>query len=590
MVEQNASDKSKREAAFLSWIEQFAFNGVITLDTAFRVESWNHWMEIHSGLRLADVAGKDLFTLFPSLRERNLFSAFERALHGESCVLSTALHHYLLPLASLSRENGDDQMLQTARLAPLRYEDTVCGILILIEDVTQRETQAEALRKQNRRDRILSWASAHLLKSDEPRKTVRQLFFKVAEHLDFDTFFLYLRDIETGILKLDTTGGVSMHLDRDFADYPLLRTVADSHERVVFNSVQQRQDPEFEVLKKAGVMAAVAIPLLANDRVLGLFCFATCSRDTINEDDAELLTTISQYLATAVDRENTSRLLQKAKEQLFDHAQLLEKKVEERTSRLQETISELETFSYTLAHDLKAPVRGITGYSYVLLEDFENAIPREAQLIVQKMLRTSKRMEVLIRDLLEFSKVSRQEAALSRVEIEPIIDSILGMRSAAVRRAVTVLAPLHAVQANSTLVQQVLTNLIDNAIKFVQAKAEPKITISTEVVAHSSPSTRSSPLLFNSIEPQTAEAGGMAGHKSTQQIRIWVKDEGIGIPVTAHQKIFGIFERGVAADVYEGTGMGLAIVARAVQRMHGSCGVESEPGKGSRFWIELPAD
>jgi PAS domain S-box-containing protein len=588
MVESDPNAKLKRDAAFLSWIEQFAFNGVITLDTSFRVQSWNHWMEIHSGLSFSAVEGKDLFALFPSLRERKLASHFERALEGESSVLSTALHHYLLPLSPGSGASAETRVLQTARVAPLHSDGIICGIVIVIEDVTQRETQAEALRRQHRRDKILSWASAHLLKSDEPRKTVRQLFFKIAEHLDFDTFFLYLRDVETGVLSLYTTGGVPINLGRAFVDYPLLVSAAESRERVIFSSVQSRSEPEYDVLKKAGVSAAVAIPLLANERVLGLLCFASWSRESVTKDDADLLTTISEYLATAVDRENTSLQLEKAKQQLSEHAHLLEQKVEERTFRLQETISELETFSYTLAHDLKAPVRSITGYSYVLLEDFEQAIPKEAQLIIQKLLRTSKRMDVLIRDMLDFSKVSRQEVLLSRVEIEPVIDNILGLRSASVRHAVTICGPLHPVLGNSALLQQVLTNLIDNAIKFVPPKTEPKIAISTEVVAHSSPSTRSSALLFNSVE-SPAVAGEVPEGKPSRQVRIWVKDEGIGIPATAHQKIFGIFERGATVEVYEGTGMGLAIVARAVQRMRGSCGVESEPGKGSHFWIELPA-
>jgi PAS domain S-box-containing protein len=198
----DTNSESKKEVALLSWIQKFAFYGVITLDTSLRVQTWNHWMEIHSGLRSEDVAGKDFLILFPELRERKLVSYFELALAGESSVLSTSLHHYLLRLPSPLRESGVAHMLQTARVAPLLSDGLVSGIVVVIEDVTQRESQADALRRQHQRDLILSWASAHLLESERPRKTIRQLFFKVAEHLDFDTFFLYLRDAETGILGL----------------------------------------------------------------------------------------------------------------------------------------------------------------------------------------------------------------------------------------------------------------------------------------------------------------------------------------------------------------------------------------------------
>jgi len=546
-------------------------------------------MEDHSALKSEDVAGKDLFALFADLRGRNLVAPFERALKGESSVLSTALHHYLLLLPSPLREPGFSQMLQTVRIAPLRSSGVICGIVVVIEDVSQRESQAATLNRRHRRDEVLSWALAHFLKSEEPRKSIRQLFFKIAEHLDFDTFFLYLRDIETGVLSLNTFGGIPVDLEGRFADYPLFSRAAELRETVVFDSVRDRSEADYDLLKQAGISAAVAMPLVFNDRSLGLLCFATWSREAIAIDELDLLTTISQYLATAIDRENTKLQLQKAKEELSRHAQLLEQKVEERTARLQETISELEMFSYTLAHDLKAPVRGMIGYCNVLLEDYGRVLTPEIILIVQKLARAPRRMEALIKDLLQFSEVSRREIVLSRVEIEPVIDDLLALRAPSVREATAVHSPLHAVRAHRALLQQVLSNLVDNAVKFVEPDASPKITISTEVVSQNSPSTRSRPLLFNSTETATQPSGAAPEGTIPPDVRIWVRDEGIGIPPEAHQKIFGIFERGVTVGAYDGNGMGLAIVARAIQRMGGTCGVESGPGKGSRFWIELPS-
>jgi hypothetical protein len=291
---------SRREAALLSWIEQSAPYGVISLDESFRVQSWNRWMEIHSARRAIDVIGKDLFSLFPEIRERKLLSHFQRALRGESGLLSTALHRYLLPLPSPFRDAGLDHMLQTARIAPLFLEARVCGVVVVIDDVTQRESQALALGRQHRRDQILSWALAHLLKQEQPRKTVRRLFFKIAEHLDFDTFFLYLRDLESGALSLDAAGGVPGNSKKDFAGCPFLALAPpESCEMVLLNSLQTRLEPQYAALLKAGISAAVAIPLLANGRNLGLLCFATGSRESIAADESDLLTTIAQYLATA---------------------------------------------------------------------------------------------------------------------------------------------------------------------------------------------------------------------------------------------------------------------------------------------------
>lgn len=577
-----------REGALLSWIQKSAPYGIITLDTSLRVHSWNHWMETHSAMRFEEVAGKELIALFPDLRERQMAAPLKRALKGEYSVLSTALHRYFLPLPSHMPGTGVILMRQTTRIAPLLSGGTMCGVVIVIEDVTDRETQAEALSRQNRRQEILSWSLAQLMMSEAPWKTMRQLFFKIAEYMDLDTFLLYLRDPDTGIFYLYTAGGVTPESEKDFADYPLFSKLAQSDEKVIFDSVQERTEPEFAVLQKARIRAMVAIPLVTNGRHLGLLCFATWSRESIARDESDLLAIIGQYLAVAVDRERTSHQLQKVKEQLVNHAHVLEKKVEERTSRLQDTISELQMFSYTLAHDLKAPVRGMVGYTQILMKNFADSIPPEAMVIVRRLERIPRQMEVLILDMLAFTKVSRQDVVLSRIEIEPVIDEVLALRAAAVRQAITIRTPLHAVLAQRDLLQQVLSNLVDNAIKFVAPETPPKITIFSEVIIKSSRSTRSGVLLFSSSDPALGESAEASPENPPAKVRIWVEDQGIGISPELHQKVFGIFERGADASKYEGTGMGLAIVARALQRMGGTCGLESEPGRGSRFWIELP--
>lgn len=582
--------ESQRQQALLSWIQQFAPYGVVTLDESFQIQSWNHWMELNSNMRFQDVFGKNILAVFPNLVERQLVSHFERALQGESSVLSTGLHRYLLPLPSPFRENGINHMLQTARIAPLYCDEKVCGIVIVIEDVTQRESQAEALARQHRRDELLSWALAQFLKTEEPKQEVRQLFFKIAEQLDFDTFLVYLRDTETGVLTLDACGGIPVESEKDFLDCPFLKiTSPQSHEIIILNSVMEGQGPTSDALKKAGISAAIVIPLFAKERDLGLLCFATGTRSSIAREEADLVTTIAQYLATALDRENTNQQLYRAKEALGEHARTLEKRVHERTSRLQETVSELETFSYTIAHDLRAPVRAMSGYCEALLEDHSGHLPAEASQIIERIMRASSRMETLTRDLLEFSKVSRQEVALSRVDIEPVLEDLATIRFPAVRDAITIRAPLHPVLAHKGLLQHVLSNLIDNAVKFVPPQAAPKITISTELVSQSSPSTRGRTLVFSSTESPPFNTSNAPEQPINNRVRISVSDEGIGIPVEAHQKIFGIFERGVSSQEYQGTGIGLAIVARATQRMGGTCGVDSAPGKGSRFWLELPA-
>jgi signal transduction histidine kinase len=575
---------STREAALLEWIQQLAPYGVITLDESFRVQGWNRWMETHGAAPARDVLGKSFFDVVPDLEQRRLASAFKRALLGESCVLSTTLHRYVVPMPSPTGLTPGGFMLQTARISPLHSGGAICGIVIVIEDVTQREEQSAAILEQHRREEILSWISAHLLKADKPGKAIRQLFFKIAEHLDFDTFFLYLRDPETDVIQLADAGGVSPETQAAAAHCNLFLEQAQISSVASFKSIQSNENPGFEMLRKAGISAAVALPLLADNRPLGLLCFGTCSRSEITSSEIDLLSTVAQYLAISVERERINFLLQKAKQQISDHALLLEKKVEERTANLREIISELEIFSYTMAHDLKAPVRAMLAYCQILTDEFAEALPPDATAIIHRLESPARRMETLIADLLKFSKVSRQEMVLSRVELEPVLADILALRDLDTRQAVTVVHPLHAVLGQRDLLHQALVNLIDNAVKFVAPGTQARVTVRSERTSGLSPSTRETTLLFSSREPAAHQAS-----RSGEFVRIWVSDEGIGVPPELHQKIFGIFERGVGNNAYEGTGMGLAIVARAIQRMGGTCGLESAPGKGSRFWVDLPA-
>lgn len=577
-----------REGALLSWIQQFAPFGVVTLDESLCVQSWNHWMEQHSARKFEEIKGQSLFSLFPDLKERKLTSHFERALEGESSVLSTGLHRYLLPLPSPFRELDEEHMLQTARIAPLYSGEKICGVVLVIEDVTQRESQAQTLNQQHRRDELFSWTLAQLLKSDRPRKEVRQLFFKVAEQLDFDTFLVYFGDVQAGTLTLDAVGGIPPELESGFFHCPFLKVLSRESAATVLNSIQAHEEPEYAIFRKAGISAAVIIPLAAKNS-LGLLCFATGTRDSILPEESDLITIIGQYLATALDRDDTNQMLNKAKEELSAHSRLLESRVRERTARLQETISELETFSYTVAHDLRAPARGTTGYCEVLLEDFGRELSAEAMRVIEQIMKLSTRMEALTRDLLEFTRISRQDAPLSRIEIEPILKEVLSFYDPAIRRAITIHSPLHSVLAHKSLLQQVFSNLIENAVKFVPPGTAPKITVFSELVPEGSPNTRSRSLEFSSMQASSPGEARPQTSPEVDHVRIWVQDQGIGITREAHQKIFGIFERAMTSDLYPGTGIGLAIVARAMQRMGGTCGVESELGKGSRFWLDLPS-
>jgi PAS domain S-box-containing protein len=580
------------QAATLEWIDRFAPYGVIATDRDFRVCSWNQWMERHSGMETKTVLGRRLTEIFPDLKERRLLPQLERALEGEVNVISTALHGWLIPLPPLTREAGFPFMKQTARVAPLVTRNQIHGIIIVIEDVSQREWQSEILARQHARDEILAWALAHLIEAEDPRRIAREVFCKVAQYLDFDTYLLHLYEADTATFRLQSAGGIEPEQEDLIRAVPAQAVPwssdAKEGQAMVCEHVQSSTDPLLANSRKLGFRAYVVVSLGVASDLLGLLCFATHTRNTIAATETELLRTIGKYLSVALNREKIDRELRVAQKKLNEHAHELEQKVADRTASLKQIIAELQTFSYTIAHDLRAPIRALRGYCEVLVEDYTDHLPAEAVAIVSRLRNSSVQMDALTRDLLEFSKVSRQDLTLGPLDLSQVLSDAIALGGARMVTCVTVQHPLHTVVANRTLVGQCVSNLLQNALKFCRPGIHPVVKIWSELVPANSKSGETETSQFSRSRYSISEPGPRTDEGSTSPgVRLWFEDNGIGISREAQTKIFGIFERGDRAGEYEGTGIGLAIVSRAMERMGGQCGVESTPGEGSRFWLEF---
>lgn len=236
----------------------------------------------------------------------------------------------------------------------------------------------------------------------------------------------------------------------------------------------------------------------------------------------------------------------------------LEQRVADRTAELHGTLQELERFSYTVAHDLRAPLRAIHRYAELVGED--PAVSQAARSHLARIRDGAARMDRLTEDLLAYSRVSRAELSLEPLDVHTLIQDILGSLEQQVAEAkadLEVAPELPKVRADRFLLGQALTNLLGNALKFTRPGERPRVRMGAE-----------------------AFEGG---------VRLWVEDEGVGVDARFRDKIWEIFERVPTGGENTGTGIGLAIVEKAVDRMGGRVGLDSELGRGSRFWIELPA-
>jgi PAS domain S-box-containing protein len=271
--------------------------------------------------------------------------------------------------------------------------------------------------------------------------------------------------------------------------------------------------------------------------------------------------TLAGFLKINRDRSDRRKIeaLQEADRQKTEFLAELEDQVQERTAQLTEANAQLEAFAYTVSHDLKAPLRGIRGFAQALSEDYKEKLDGQARDYLRRIEEGVERMQALIEDLLAHSQLSRAEFRLTTVDLGSVVEEALrslDLEGKAGKAEISIKEPLPSVIAQHSALVQTIQNLLSNAIKFTQLGQPARVEVFAEEI----------------------------GDKT----RLYVEDHGIGIEERHFDRIFQVFERLHGVETFSGTGIGLAIVRKAVERMGGTCGVESQLGSGSRFWIELP--
>jgi len=240
-------------------------------------------------------------------------------------------------------------------------------------------------------------------------------------------------------------------------------------------------------------------------------------------------------------------------ETIQEHAKELELRIAER----EQTNAELESFGYSVSHDLRAPLRAIKGFVEIVLTDFAGQLPLPAVEYLKQVERAAERMNRLVQDLLDYSRLSRLEIQLKPVKLAGLIEDACSQIEEELRSRVRVSVDASLeVSAHAQTLTQVFLNLISNGLKFYPPGETPHVEVSA--------------------------------HREGRSVHASVGDQGIGIAPQHQERIFQVFERLHTTDAYPGTGIGLAIVKRGIQRMGGTVRVESAPGKGSTFHLSLP--
>jgi PAS domain S-box-containing protein len=269
-------------------------------------------------------------------------------------------------------------------------------------------------------------------------------------------------------------------------------------------------------------------------------------------------------LGTNVDitrQKNNEAALRESEARYRELAAQLERRVAERTAQLEDAYHELESFAYAVSHDLKAPLRAIDGFSQLLVESAEQKLNQTERDHIARVRRGAIRMAALIDGLLAYSRVERRELLISDIHLSELLDEALAEhdQELAQRRVAIVRdVPPAILRVDREALMIVLRNLLENALKFTRNTPEPRIEL--------------------------------GAHIEHGRVTIRIADNGIGFEQTYHDQIFSIFQRLHFNGEYEGTGIGLALARKAVQRMNGRLWAESAVGQGATFYVELPLD
>lgn len=319
----------------------------------------------------------------------------------------------------------------------------------------------------------------------------------------------------------------------------------------VFGAVREFPKNEHPILEAQSIKSLACFPLHLGKEWVGFVGFDQCASDRIwSESELEALRAAASAISTAITRQHTENQLRILNEEL-------EKRVAERTEKLENANRELEAFSYSVSHDLRAPLRAVVGFSNILLDDHADQLDDDGKRMLKVIESNTLRMGGLIDDLIAFARIGKQALSLHPTDMNALVHEVLSEFHVNEAPHITITVDeLPVGHADQRLIKQVWHNLIANALKYSALNPQPRIRIS--------------------------------GKRDDDAVVYQVSDNGVGFEMEYYDKLFGVFQRLHSNPEFEGTGIGLALVKRILEKHEGRIWAEGVPDEGATFYFALP--
>jgi PAS domain S-box-containing protein len=431
------------------------------------------------------------------------------------------------------------------------------GFVGTVQDITGRKKTEEEMRKLNKAFKALSDSSQATIRAEDEQKYLEEVCRIIIEDCGYSMVWIgFAEDDEAKSIRPAAYAGFEKGYletlaltwsDTERGRGPTGTAIRTGKVAVCRNMLT---DPAFapwrEQAVRRGYASSIVFPLQSEDKVFGAITIYSREADPFSEAEVKLLTELADNLSYGIETLRTRYARMNAEEELHKLAEDLKR-----------SNTDLQQFAYAASHDLQEPLRGIAGFAGLLEKRYKGKLDKKADEFIDLIVSDSKRMQELIKDLLEYSRIDTKPKLAKPVNCAVVVEEAFYNLRAAVEETGTELTydSLPIVAADPTQLKSLFQNLIGNAIKF-RRQEKPRIHISAE--------QKGNEWVFS------------------------VKDNGIGFESGLAERIFVVFQRLHTRQEYPGTGIGLAICKKIVERHGGRIWAESEPGKGSTFYFTLP--